>query len=195
MARKKRFNKKIMMSLFIVAIMVLSVFGFVMSYQTNQRDKLADYNGFTFSSSQAGLMTKINGQELSFNYYPEDLEKINISDDAKAILSETKILFVTYDPNSDFASVIAEQQLDMEQKFITLGDRFMTKGFTNATGYALQQITCANATSAMPVYQIEQSNETKIEVSDNCLILTVASESELNAYHAKILYLMLGVMN
>ena len=175
--------------------MVLSVFGLMMSYQTNQRDKLADYNGFTFSRTQAGLITKINGQELAFNYYPEDLEKINMSDDAKALLSGTKVLFVTYDPNSEFSSSIAEQQLDMEQKFIKLGDRFLTKGFTNATGYALPQITCANATAAMPVYQIGQSNETKLEVSDDCIMLTVASESELNAYHAKVLYLLLGVMN
>ncbi|MBW2985826.1 hypothetical protein KY333_00475 [Candidatus Woesearchaeota archaeon] len=195
MARKKLINKKVLMSLFIVAIMVLSAFGFMMSYQTNQRDKLADYNGFKFSRTQNGLVTKINNQELAFNYYPEDLEQINMSDDAKLLLSGTKVLFVTYDPNSDFASSIAEQQLDMEQKFIKVGDRFLTKGFTNATGYALPQITCANATAAMPVYQIEQSNETKVEVSDNCVILTVASETELNAYHAKVLYLLLGVMN
>ena len=41
-ARRNIINKKVLMSIFIAAVMVLSVFGFIMSYQTNRRDKLAD---------------------------------------------------------------------------------------------------------------------------------------------------------
>lgn len=194
MARRKRINKKVLMSIFIVAIMVLSVFGFMMSYQTNQQDKLEDYNGFKFSRTQKGIKTNIEGKAFYFNYYPGDLENITIPEEAKLLFSDAKVFFFTYDPESEFASTIAEKQFDMEQKLTKIGSRFITKGFTNSTGYALPQITCANATPAMPVYQIEQCNETKIIIEDNCVKLTAANEFELNAYHTKLLYIFLGVM-
>jgi len=194
MARRKRINKKVLMSIFIVAIMVLSVFGFMMSYQTNQRDKLADYNGFEFSRTQSGLMTEIDGNEMYFNYYPGDLEKLNFPDDAGLILADSKVFYVTYDPNSDFATAIAELQLDMELKLIELGNVFMSKGFTNATGYALPEITCENATAETPVYQIIEGDNSSIQTEESCVILTIANEPDLNAYHTRILYTILGVM-
>ena len=163
MARRKTINKKVLMSIFIVAIMVLSVFGFMMSYQTNQRDKLAEYNGFEFSRTQSGLMTEIDGKEMYFNYYPGDLAELSFPEDAGLILADSKVFYVTYDPNSDFATAIAEQQLDMELKLIELGDTFMSKGFTNATGYALPEITCANATAETPVYQIVEGKNSSIK--------------------------------
>ena len=194
MTRRKRINKKVLMSIFIVAIMVLSVFGFMMSYQTNQRDKLADYNGFEFSRTQHGLMTEIDGNEMYFNYYPGDLEKLSFPDDASLILADSKVFYVTYDPDSDFATAIAEQQLDMELKLNKLGDRFISKGFTNATGYELPEITCANATAAIPVYQIIDGENSSIQTEESCVILTIANEPDLNAYHTRILYTILGVM-
>ena len=139
-------------------------------------------------------MTKIDGKEMYFNYYPGDLDELNFPDDAGLILADSKVFYVTYDPNSDFATAIAEQQLDMELKLIELGDTFMSKGFTNATGYALPEITCANATAETPVYQIVEGKNSSIKTEESCVILTIANEPDLNAYHTRILYTILGVM-
>jgi len=194
MARKKLLNKKVLMSIFIVAIMVLSVFGFMMSYQTNQSEKLDEYNGYEFKKTGQGFMTEINNEKIYFKYYPGDLEKINISDDTKAILSETEAMFITYDPDSDFASAIAEIEFDLEQKIQKVGRPVIAQGLTNATEYALPEITCSNATKVMPVLYVKRGKTSEITASNNCITLTAETESILNAYYAKVLYVIFGVM-
>ncbi len=194
MARKKLINKKVLMSIFIVAIMVLSAFGFMMSYQTNQSEKLDEYNGHEFKKTGQGFMTVINDEKIYFNYYPGDLEKINISDDTKAILSDAEAMFITYDPDSDFAEAIAEIEFDMEQKTEKIGKPFIAKGLTNATDYALPQITCSNATKVMPVLYVKRGKTAEITASNNCITLTAETESILNAYYTKLLYITFGVM-
>ena len=195
MARKKTINKKVLMSIFIVAIMVLSVFGFMMSYQTNQQsEKLDEYNGHEFKKTSQGFMTELNDEKIYFKYYPGDLEKINISDDAKAILSETEAMFITYDPDSDFASAISELEFDMEQKIQKIGKPIIAKGLTNATDYALPEITCSNATAVMPVLYVKRGEKSEVTSSNNCITLTAETESILNAYYTKLLYITFGVM-
>jgi len=194
MARRKTINKKMLVSLFIIAIMVLSAFGFILSYQTNQTEKLEEYNGYSFKKTTKGYLTEINDQKLYFDYYPGDLEQINITDDAKAILSQAEVLVITYDPNSDFAELIAEKEFDLEQKTDKTEKPFIAKGLTNATDYALPQITCANATAEMPVIHMKRGNTSKITAKNNCIILEAETESILNAFYTKVAYIIFGVI-
>lgn len=194
MAKKKQSSKKMWISLFIVAIMILSAFGFMLSYQTSETGGTEEYNGHKLVQTQKGLMIKIDGKESYFNYYPASLETLNFSDSIKSELANTKALWVTYDPDSDFAATIAEKQLDMEQKLFDTKEIYIARGLANATGYALPEITCKNATEPMPVLYLKKGNKTTIESAENCITLTAATEQELNLYHAKIMYLILGVM-
>jgi hypothetical protein len=194
MARRKTINKKMLVSLFIIAIMVLSAFGFMLSYQTNQAEKLDEYNGYNFKKTTQGFMTEINDQKIYFDYYPGDLEQVNVSEDAKAILSKAEVLLVTYDPNSDFAESIAELEFDMEQKTQKTGRPYIAKGLTNATGYALPQITCNNATSETPVIYMKRGEKSEITSSNNCITLAAETESILNAFYTKTTYIIFGVM-
>ncbi|MBW3002119.1 hypothetical protein KY338_03100 [Candidatus Woesearchaeota archaeon] len=194
MARKKLINKKMLVSLFIIAIMVLSAFGFMLSYQTNQAEKLDEYNGYSFKKTTQGFMTEINDQKIYFDYYPGDLDQINVSEDAKAILSQAEVLLITYDPSSDFAESIAELELDMEQKTQKIGKPFIAAGLTNATDYALPQITCSNATAEMPVLHMKRGKTSEITAQNNCVIIAAETESVLNAYYTRAAYLIFGVM-
>lgn len=194
MARRKLINKKMLVSLFIIAIMVLSAFGFMLSYQTSQAEKLEDYSGHSFKKTAKGYLTEVNSQKLYFDYYPGDLEQINITDDAKAILSQAEVLLITYDPNSDFAESIAEKEFDLEQKTGKTGKPFIAKGLTNTTGYALPKITCNNATAEMPVIYMKRGKKSEIKTDENCVIIEAETESILNAFYAKVLYTIFGVI-
>lgn len=194
MAKKNKSNKKMMMSLFIIAIMVLSAFGFVMSYQTSQAEKLKPYNGYKFTGTPQGFMTKINDNEFYFKYYPGDIEAINTSVSFKDALKNKKVISVTYDPDSEFASLIAELQFDMEQKFSKYGSIFLTKGLTNATGYTLPEVTCADATEESPVIYFKKGEKSDITAENSCIILEAETEPAMNAYYTKILYVLFGVM-
>lgn len=194
MARKKLFNKKVWVSLFIAAIMILSVFGFMMSYQTNQTGGTEEYNDHKLVQTQKGLMTKINDKEVYFNYYPASLEQLNMSEDIKSELKNTKAVWVTYDPDSDFATAMAEIQFDMEQTLFDVAEIYVARGLTDTKEYALPEVSCANATATMPVLYLKKGNYTEIESIDNCITLTTITEPELKMYYNKILYIILGVM-
>ncbi|MBW3004463.1 hypothetical protein KY310_01365 [Candidatus Woesearchaeota archaeon] len=194
MARKKLINKKMLVSLFIIAIMVLSAFGFMLSYQTNQTEKLDEYNGYTFKKTTQGFMTEINDQKVYFSYYPGDLEQVNISEDIAITLSSAEMLLITYDPNSDFAESIAELEFDMEQKTQKVGKPFIATGLTNATDYALPQITCKNATAEVPVIYLKRGKTSEITADNNCITIAAETESILNAFYTKVLYVIFGVM-
>lgn len=195
MARKKLFHKKVWVSLFIAAIMILSVFGFMMSYQTGQTGGTEEYNGHKLVQTQQGLMTKVNGKEAYFDYYPASLEQLNMSDAIKTELKNSKSFWVTYDPDSDFAQAMAEIQFDMEQNLFDVAEIYVARGLTNAKEYALPEITCANATATMPVIYLKKGEKTQIESTDNCITLTTVTEPELRMYHNKIAYILFGVMN
>ena|GEM_PF-2875066 len=193
MARKKLLNKKVLMSVFIVAIMILSAFGFMMSYRTSQGEK-EEYNGFDFIRAPRGLKTKINEQEVYFDYYPQGLENLSMPDDIKAMLKDAKALIVTYDPDSDFATYMAELQFNMEQELSGTGDVYVARGLTNATGTALPEFTCNNATAAMPVLYLKKGEESQIKSEDSCIILTASTEPEMNMFYNKIRYVIYGIM-
>ncbi|MBD3303835.1 hypothetical protein GF343_01715 [Candidatus Woesearchaeota archaeon] len=196
MARKKRINKKMLVSMFIIAIMVLSAFGFIFSYQTSQpSEKLDDYKGHEFKKTAKGYTTEINDQKLYFDYYPGDLEQINITEDTRAILSQSEVFVITYDPNSDFAESIAEKEFDLEQKTGKTGKPLIAKGLTNATGYALPQITCKNATKEMPVIRMKRGKTSEIKTDKNCIIIEAETEPILNTFYTRVLYIIFGVMN
>lgn len=194
MRRRKETNKKMLVSVFIIAIMVLSVFGFMLSYQTNQTEKIESYNGYTFARTNKGFMTKIEGKEFYFDYYPADLETINQTGELLQTLADKKALAITYNPNSELAVRMAEIQFDIEQKTQKKGDIYVTRALTNSTGYALPEITCQNATQAMPVIRLKQGKTTHIQSENNCITLNAGTETELNALYTKTLYTILGVM-
>jgi len=85
-----KIDKKTLMGLFIIGIMVFSIFGFVLSYSSGQ-EKLR-YNDFKFTRTQLGVQTKINGEKILLNFYPTEVEDITIDEQAKQLLKNTKAL-------------------------------------------------------------------------------------------------------
>jgi hypothetical protein len=191
-AQKKR---KKLISLFIVVVMVMSAAGFMMDYAF--KEKLI-YNSFKFDQTEQGFMTKLNGNKIAFNYYPTQLESINISSEAMNEMKQAKMIGVSYDPSSYFVETMAQLQYYLDTTLPNLFGIFVQKGLTNSTGYEMEELTCANATIASPmiVFLEAGANETSaFSYKNGCLTFKASTEQELVMQTERLVYGISGIMN
>ncbi|MBI4140639.1 hypothetical protein HY485_02260 [Candidatus Woesearchaeota archaeon] len=189
------FDKKTAMSLFIAAIMILSVLGFVLV--DNGGDNLKQkYGEHTFLRLPQGWRTTINGQQFVFNYFPEQLEDIKLPTNTTA-LKESPIIAFSYDPNNRYAEDLGALQYYFETT-VTNKQRYVQRGLTNTTTYTtLPEITCKNATQQLPVIVLNLNtklNATDIHYKNNCLTITADRAQELYTTTDRLIYSFLGIM-
>lgn len=189
-------NKKMMVSIFIVAIMVLSTFGFILSYETGGGGQKQEYKGHKLIITEQGTKTKINDKSLYFTYFPTQLEDINISTTLKDTLKSMKMITITYDPSAEWAGTMADIQYQAEQTIPEYTDIYIARGVTKAEGsdYTIPEITCKNATTGAPVLELIEGNATEITQKGNCIIATADSENDFYRIYERILYLLVGLM-
>jgi len=187
-----KINSKTLMGLFIIGIMVFSVFGFLLSYGSDQQ--VVRYGDYKFTRTSLGVQTKINGERVIFNYDPLQVEGLPIDDQAKTTLKNTKALFLTYDPNHEWATAFAEIQYYLEQAIPQFTDVYVERGLTNSTGFDIKKITCSDATESQPVLLLSQSNQTEITFEDNCITASAEQIHDLLRINDKVQFLMYGVM-
>ena len=77
---KKKFNLTKFMVYFIAFIMVSSIFGIMFSGY-NQTSSTLTYNGHKFTRENNYWSTKVGGNKVTFDYFPEEVDYINISSD------------------------------------------------------------------------------------------------------------------
>jgi hypothetical protein len=193
--RKPLINKKTLISLFIVFVMVLSTFGFILSYQTGggQRE---EYNGHKLTITDQGTMVKLDGKKIYFSNFPTQLEDINMSSELKDALKNAKMLTITYNPGEEWAEAMADVQYQAEQSLPEYTEIYVARGVTNAKdfNYTLPEFTCKNATSGAPVLNLQEGNETELVLKNNCIIASAKSENDFYRMYERILYAILGIM-
>lgn len=186
-------DKKTWMSVFIAVIMIVSVIGFALSFAQPPAERL-QYRDHKFIRTQQGVQTKINNIKVYFNYFPRDLEDIQFNEGAKAAMDGVRVFWFSYDPNDLYAREIADVLYYMEEVLGTVNDQYVQRGLVNNTDYALPQITCANATTAVPVLIIQSGNETKVEHENGCITAFASGERAVYQVGDRVLYQALGVM-
>jgi len=187
-----KIDKKTLMGLFIIGIMVFSVFGFVMSYSSGQ--STLKYGDYKFTRLQQGVRTKINGERILFLFDPTQLEDISVDDQAKQKLKNLKTISVTYDPKDEWSQAMAEIQYYLENALLKHAEVFVSRGLTNSTGYDLKEIKCSDATDTVPVLYLTHGNVTEMTFDGNCIIANAAEIQELYRINDRIQYLVYGVM-
>lgn len=178
---------------FIAFIMISSVFG-VIFFGFSEDSTTVDYNGFIFKRAGDGSKwsTQIDDKQIFFDYVPTEVTYINISSDIVSRLSTTMEIDITYKPNSTKKEIFAYVGYDMQQQLRGKGI-YVRPGFTNKTEYNIPVITCADATPAVPVLYLIESNETKIYSQGNCVILEGKSDFDFIRQKDRILYGILGI--
>ena len=186
------FNKKTWMGLFIAFIMIVSVIGFALSFATPTEK--VKYGGYTFTRTSQGWHAIIDDVRATFIYPPTQLEYIDLPSAATPALG-SRVIWVTYDPYGADPQQIADVFYYIDDVLTTIKDTYVQRGLVNNTDYQLPEITCANATAAVPVILIVRGNETMINYNDNCLTATAETARDVYQVGDRILYQALGVMS
>lgn len=191
------FDKKTAMSIFIAAIMILSVIGFVLVDYDSTGASKKTYNGHKFIRLPNGWRGNINGEQIVFNYLPDQVEDLKITQESKNMLQQTPVIAVTYDPNSRWAQDYGALQYYLEQS-LKSDTKFIMRALTNNTKYQqIQQITCANASAKLPVIILNVNttlNNTQINYENSCLSVNANKWDDLYRATDRLIYLTLGVM-
>jgi len=190
MARKEKQSKwGTILVFFIAFIMISSVIGFLYGGEKDQ----FKYKDIKFTKTQSGWSATINNQKVLFDYFPSEVEQINISPEITSILLNKPEIDATSKINDTFAEEIALAQYNM---LLTLNnlDIYLRQGFTTNTPFNMPIITCEDATESIPVIFFKQSNDTKITLENNCIISEARNNIDILRIKDRLLYSIFGII-
>ncbi|MBD3314075.1 hypothetical protein GF345_06540 [Candidatus Woesearchaeota archaeon] len=188
--KPKGLTKTAWMGIFIAAIMILSVVGFM--WNGNTAPDL-DYNGHSFTLTQDRMfMMEHEGQNIVFYNHPSEVEHISIGG-AGDVLSDTRMMYSTLDPQDEYSEVIGATQYDIKKVLDSEGTLF-AYAFTEENEYNKTIITCSNATASVPVLYFRKSNLTNVSFDDGCIIAEAESEYGMIMLRDRLLYAITGVI-
>ncbi|MEM2915748.1 MAG: hypothetical protein QXT19_00055 [Candidatus Woesearchaeota archaeon] len=185
-------DKKTWMSIFISAIMILSVIGFALTF--TEPEHQVEYNGIKFSKTQQGWQAKIKGVKMQFFYHPAEVEDIPFDKGAGVALDGPRVVWFSYNPNDLYSAEIADVMYYMEDSLGKWANVYVQRALTDNADYQLPQITCANATMEVPVIIIESGNETVVEHRDGCIIASADNARDIYRLGDRLIYQELKVM-
>jgi hypothetical protein len=190
--KEKRFKKEHILSIIIALVMISSVFG-VIFYGYSGADRVEKYNGMKFSLTTRGVETKIDGNKYYFHYFPQQVEDINISQNALNAFN-SKYLYITYDPNASYVREMAIMQFNL-QDFLNQRETYAVAGITqDMDNVKIPTITCANATQFTPVVEIREGDALNITEKNNCIIITGDTGFNLERVEDRIKLGLLGII-
>jgi hypothetical protein len=189
-----QWNKQTWMSIGIAVIMIASVIGLAIE-GTNPANPPVQYGGYKFTLTSQGYRATIKNTNLFFYQPPNNLEDIPFDEGAKTALDGARVVWFSYDPNDLYAPEIADTLYYMEQALSKVTSVYVQRGLVNASGYPLPEITCANATTSIPVIIIQSGNETAIAHRNGCITATASTRDSAYSLGDRLLYQETGVMH
>jgi hypothetical protein len=183
-------RKKQAMGIFIVLIMTMSVLGYMFGKDTAEQ---ISYNDFKFNRIGNRWGTKIDQSEYIFDFFPSQVENINVSEDIINRLTNSMQIDMTSDIDSEYKEAIALSVFELSN-YLALNNQYARVGFTQLNEYEKPMITCIDATASVPVIMFEKSNETKVYTQGNCIIAKSKSESDFIAIKDRLLFGLIGIM-
>jgi hypothetical protein len=185
--------QKVIIGGVIAFIMVFSILGFF-SNQNNTQTKKLTYNGHKFTLTQNGLFLEEGKMTFHFNYYPTSLENVTYDRNIDTLLKNAKIIYITSDNKDIFVQQIGAIKYSFASQMSKM-NRFVQNAFTTEVdGIKLPEITCANATQTTPVIYFSSTNETTMNLNNNCIILKSIDFSGFQSQIDRIQYGFLGII-
>ncbi len=189
--KKKLFSKKNLVTLFIVFIMVTSVVGYMFGKDGGDKFKYGDYS---FSRQGNNWVLKIDKIEYVFDFFPAEVEDINLSlgiiDSLKGVVE----IDFTSSVNDSYAEAIALAQYNFVQNLGKISNAYVRIGMIDENDFDLPIITCKDATSSVPVLYFKEANVTKVEFKNSCISVEAKSEIDILRIKDRLLYGLLGII-
>ena len=192
--KEKKEKKRWGLIIFIVFIMIGTSVSFVFfGFSTVTEKKKYSGISFTYIPRDNIWITKINGKNAAFSFFPTDVEDIFTFNDSIKKLQGKFEIDVTYDLNSTYKESIAIAQHQMGLTLATY-NIFVRKGFTTNNTFNLPIIICDYATPNVPVVYFKYGNSTNIHSDNNCIIAEAATNADFIKVKDRLLYGILGVI-
>ncbi len=190
---QKKDPAKKYMTIFISAIMILSVFAFALSFlESTDRIK---YNGLTFKLTSDRLWkTTLNEKEFFFVNPPTELQYIQVDNSTIDFLKEKYVYYMTYDSNMSSKEYAALSIFLYAQNLENI--KVIIPGMTSENEFNMSIITCLNATESIPVIIFKNELENKTEGIirlDNCVYVLGGGIEQLQEAE-RMLYGILGII-
>ena len=187
---QKGFRKELILPLFIVFILVMSVFGYMFG---SSRTRYT-HNDFKFYSMETGgFLLKLEDGRIVFNYFPTEIAWINTTKGIGNVFN-APMIYATSHYNSLYNETISQVKFNLAQNLGDMKGVYVQNAFTTKTEYDIPLITCENATPSLPVVFFERSNSTGISYQNNCVSVRARSREEIIAAYERLLYSIFGVM-
>ncbi len=197
MAKKKQNTSKFIVYflafIMVSSILVSSIFGIIFSGY-NQTGTTLSYNGYKFSRENNIWVTNVDGKSISFDYFPEEVDYINISSEIIDMIKNSAQIDFTYDTDSEFKDTIALIQYNIEQTLDEQFEVYMRKGFTTENEFGFPVIECNEESSSVPALYFVYSNQTDVSLKGNCIVAEADSEFDLVRVKDRIIYSLLGII-
>ncbi|NQV09088.1 hypothetical protein HQ529_04515 [Candidatus Woesearchaeota archaeon] len=185
----KWFNKKNMMTYFIVIIMTFSIAGFLFSGDPTQSER---YNDHIFTYEQ-GLWI-LENNKVPFHFLPGDLLELEVDENAINMIKNTKMIYTTFNTSSKDVSIIELARFELMEDLGRVLNIYTLNGIINDDEkYNVPVVTCENATQNVPVLIFINNNNTGIRAENNCVFLEGVGQ-EIIMLKDRIMYGALGVL-
>lgn len=194
MARRKSSDgktAKIVMSVFIALIMILSVFGVIIGSYTSE----LKYGKQKFTINEQGqYLTDIDDVQTVFYTLPPDALVLNVSQSAIQRMLDSSLLITTFNPRlaNDSLPYIEVSRFDiaagMKDKFIINSVSEFSSEYA-----ALAIVDCANASVEAPVIFFNSSDTMSVYETGNCVYVN-GRGSDFLRFRDRVLYEYYGVI-
>lgn len=139
----------------------------------------------------------VNEQPYILELYndPASLEDIPTDRAAKANLLDDKVMYVTWEPNTNRSLTTAFAFAEIN-KVVDNPDIFgIPVNLSKMSPYKNDTVkTCADATKASSVIWLKLGTETSVSMDGNCVIVQGTNEDEILRAADRLVFLLLGIM-
>lgn len=187
--KKKNVSSGLIWTIFIAGIMVSSIAGY-MWFGSNETE--FDYKGHKIARTDSGFAYEKDGNKFMFEFFPSELEEIK--GNTSLSLLNRPMFYLTFEPESDIVESMDVLRFDFSNDLPKLNVYFQQGVLKSSSIYNFTVIDCINATSNVPVVKFIESNETKVNIKDNCLIFEAKNNYDVIKLKDLMMYSLLGVM-
>jgi len=175
-------NKRILTSFFGIFIISIMVFSVLNVYQSRDKTKEIEYNGYKFYENNGYWVTNINGQQLTFRYNPLELSNISLLN-----YNVYDKIYLSYNPKHfDEERFVLGESLSLF-KYVNI--KPILSCYEEKDCPDIPLVDCDNYNSILLKYN---ENKTNIYIENKCLILEGSTEEQIK-YVYKITYNLLGI--
>ncbi len=194
--RRRENKSKAYIGLFIVAVMILSTFGFIVGFNQNTAQDYS-YNGFEFEQQGNHWVveaeTPFGTKEFTFLLHPLSLS-VDVPTTIPEAIKQTPTIIFTFDPNVTGIEYVDAARFELSQYFISnLGKNIRHTVTQNTTQYSFPIETCTQTPNTVYII-FEESDQSNASLSDNCITLAASSPQDYIEYAEKIIYMMVGII-